>query len=36
MKVLRGASSTAARSVLIGAGDELMRELGGEILKELH
>jgi len=35
LKVLRGTVSTAARGIAIGMGEELVRDLGGEIIKEL-
>jgi hypothetical protein len=34
LKVLRGAVSTAARGIAIGMGEGLVRDLGGEIIKE--
>jgi hypothetical protein len=35
LSMLRGAGSTAARSIAIGVGEQLIRDLGGEVIKEL-
>jgi hypothetical protein len=35
IKVLRGAGESGVRGIAIGMGDELIRQVGGQILKEL-